>query len=153
VTNEILIADAPAKSLARFLTEREVQTPSGRSTTWPATTVQRMRTRWGDQTVLSTRVHKLWYLACMSLCVSLKWDPPERYRKDWLSPFCRCLSKIKIYRRCRVPTAIRQSHKVKALVETGVDRLQVMGKVGISIKSTWRKTVVSFGIVDDLQFI
>jgi hypothetical protein len=32
----------------------------------------------------------------MRLCVNLKWDPPERYRKDWLSPFCRYLSKTKI---------------------------------------------------------
>ena len=38
--------DAPAKALARFLTEREVQTPSGRSTAWQATTVQRMKARW-----------------------------------------------------------------------------------------------------------
>jgi DNA invertase Pin-like site-specific DNA recombinase len=38
--------DAPAKALARFLTERGVQTPSGRSTTWQATTVQRMKARW-----------------------------------------------------------------------------------------------------------
>ena len=41
--------DAPAKALARFLTEREVQTPSGRSTVWQATTVQRMKARWSDQ--------------------------------------------------------------------------------------------------------
>ena len=39
--------DEPAKALARFLTERGVQTPSGRSTTWQATTVQRMKARWG----------------------------------------------------------------------------------------------------------
>ena len=32
--------------------------------------------------------------------------------------------------RCRVPTAIRQSHKVKALFETGVDRLQLMEQLG-----------------------
>jgi len=38
--------DASAKALARFLTERGVQTPSGRSTTWQATTVQRMKARW-----------------------------------------------------------------------------------------------------------
>jgi hypothetical protein len=38
--------EAPAKALARFLTERGVQTPSGRSTTWQATTVQRMKARW-----------------------------------------------------------------------------------------------------------
>ena len=41
--------DAPAKALARFLTEREVQTPSGRSTVWQATTVQRMKARWSNQ--------------------------------------------------------------------------------------------------------
>ena len=35
-----------AKSLAKFLTERGVQTPSGRSTVWQATTVQRMKARW-----------------------------------------------------------------------------------------------------------
>ena len=39
--------DASAKSIARFLTERGVQTPSGRSTTWQATTVQRLKSRWG----------------------------------------------------------------------------------------------------------
>lgn len=38
--------DAPAKALARFLTERGVQTPSGRSTVWQATTVQRLKARW-----------------------------------------------------------------------------------------------------------
>ncbi|EBA04177.1 putative resolvase [Rhodobacterales bacterium HTCC2150] len=38
--------DAPAKALARFLTGRGVQTPSGRSTVWQATTVQRMKARW-----------------------------------------------------------------------------------------------------------
>lgn len=38
--------DAPAKTIARFLTERGVQTPSGRSTTWQATTVQRLKARW-----------------------------------------------------------------------------------------------------------
>ena len=41
-----LTPDAPAKSLARFLTERGVTTPSGRSTVWQATTVQRMKARW-----------------------------------------------------------------------------------------------------------
>ncbi|MDA8785437.1 RepB family DNA primase [Planktomarina temperata] len=41
--------DAPAKALARFLTEREVQTPSGRSTVWQATTVQRIKARWSNQ--------------------------------------------------------------------------------------------------------
>jgi DNA invertase Pin-like site-specific DNA recombinase len=41
-----LSPDAPAKALARFLTERGVQTPSGRSTVWQATTVQRMKARW-----------------------------------------------------------------------------------------------------------
>lgn len=40
--------DASAKAIARFLTERGVQTPSGRSTTWQATTVQRLKSRWGD---------------------------------------------------------------------------------------------------------
>lgn len=39
--------DAPAKAIARFLTERGVQTPSGRATTWQATTVQRLKSRWG----------------------------------------------------------------------------------------------------------
>ena len=34
--------------------------------------------------------------------------------------------------RCRVPTAMRQLSKVKALVETGVGRLQVMEQLGIS---------------------
>ena len=48
----------------------------------------------------------------------------------------------KAAKKAAVPTAMRQGSKVKALVEAGVDRLQVMGKVGISIKSTWRKTVV-----------
>ena len=38
--------EAPAKALARFLTERGVQTPSGRSTVWQATTVQRLKARW-----------------------------------------------------------------------------------------------------------
>ena len=38
--------DAPAKALARFLTERGVATPSGRSTVWQTTTVQRMKARW-----------------------------------------------------------------------------------------------------------
>ena len=41
--------DAPAKALARFLTEGEVQTPSGRSKVWQATTVQRMKARWSNQ--------------------------------------------------------------------------------------------------------
>jgi len=41
--------DAPAKALARFLTEGEVQTPSGRSKVWKATTVQRMKARWSNQ--------------------------------------------------------------------------------------------------------
>jgi DNA invertase Pin-like site-specific DNA recombinase len=40
--------EASAKAIARFLTERGVQTPSGRSTTWQATTVQRLKSRWGD---------------------------------------------------------------------------------------------------------
>jgi hypothetical protein len=40
--------DAPAKVLVRFLTEHYVQTPSGRSTTWQATTVKRVKARWGD---------------------------------------------------------------------------------------------------------
>ena len=38
--------EAPAKALARFLTERGVQTPSGCSTVWQATTVQRLKARW-----------------------------------------------------------------------------------------------------------
>ena len=38
--------DASAKALARFLTERGVTTPSGRSTVWQTTTVQRMKARW-----------------------------------------------------------------------------------------------------------
>jgi len=38
--------EASAKSLARFLTERGVQTPSGRSAVWQATTVKRMKARW-----------------------------------------------------------------------------------------------------------
>lgn len=42
--------EASAKAIARFLTERGVQTPSGRSTTWQATTVQRLKSRWGDST-------------------------------------------------------------------------------------------------------
>jgi hypothetical protein len=41
--------DEPAKALARFLTEREVQTPSGRSTVWQAATAQRMKARWSNQ--------------------------------------------------------------------------------------------------------
>ena len=41
-----LSPDAPAKALARFLTERGVTIPSGRSTVWQATTVQRMKARW-----------------------------------------------------------------------------------------------------------
>ena len=41
--------DAPAKALAMFLTECEVQTPSGRSTVWQATTLQRMKARWSNQ--------------------------------------------------------------------------------------------------------
>ena len=40
-------SDAPGKVLARFLTERDVQTPSRRSTTWQATTVHRMKACWG----------------------------------------------------------------------------------------------------------
>jgi len=50
--------DAPAKALAGFLTEREVQTPSGRSTVWQATTVQRMRARWSNQVEWWTPLHK-----------------------------------------------------------------------------------------------
>ena len=46
---QFLLANSPAKALARFLTEREVQTPSGRSTVWQATTVQRMKARWSNQ--------------------------------------------------------------------------------------------------------
>ena len=42
--------------------------------------------------------------------------------------------------RCRVPTAIRQSHKVKALFQAGVGRLQVMEQLGIS-----KAAKVSFG--------
>ncbi len=38
--------EASAKSLARFLTERGATTPSGRSTVWQATTIQRMKARW-----------------------------------------------------------------------------------------------------------
>ena len=34
--------------------------------------------------------------------------------------------------RCRVPTAMRQLSKVKALVETGVGRSQVIEQLGIS---------------------
>ena len=37
---------ASAQAIARFLTERGVQTPSGRSTVWQATTVLRMKARW-----------------------------------------------------------------------------------------------------------
>ena len=40
--------------------------------------------------------------------------------------------------RCRVPTAIRQLSKVKALVETGVGRLQLMEQLGISKASYYR---------------
>ena len=40
--------------------------------------------------------------------------------------------------RCRVPTAMRQLSKVKALVETGVGRLQVMEQLGISKVSYYR---------------
>ena len=50
--------DAPAKALARFLTEREVQTPSGRSTVWQATTVQRMKARWSNQMESRVQLHK-----------------------------------------------------------------------------------------------
>ena len=39
---------------------------------------------------------------------------------------------------CRVPTAMRQSHKVKALVEAGVSRPQVMEQLGISKVSYYR---------------
>ena len=56
--------DAPAKALARFLTECEVQTPSGRSTVWQATTGQRMRTHWGDQMVVGLRL-----ISCVTLPV------------------------------------------------------------------------------------
>jgi DNA invertase Pin-like site-specific DNA recombinase len=38
--------EASSKSLAKFLTDRGVQTPSGRSTVWQGTTVQRMKARW-----------------------------------------------------------------------------------------------------------
>jgi hypothetical protein len=63
--------DSPAKALARFLTEREVQTPYGRSTVWQATTVQRMRTRWSNQMECPQRLHKLTLSCCTSLCVRL----------------------------------------------------------------------------------
>ena len=61
--------DAPAKALARFLTEREVQTPSERSKVWQATTVQRMKARWSNQVdaLINPRYH-----ACTGHCVSLK---------------------------------------------------------------------------------
>ena len=39
---------------------------------------------------------------------------------------------------CRVPTAMPQSHKVKALVETGAGLLQVMEQLGISKVSHYR---------------
>lgn len=38
--------DEPASAIARFLTSRGIQTPSGRSTVWQATTVQRLKARW-----------------------------------------------------------------------------------------------------------
>lgn len=41
-----LSPDDPAKAIARFLTSRGIQTPSGRSTVWQATTVQRLKARW-----------------------------------------------------------------------------------------------------------
>lgn len=39
--------DEPASAIARFLTSRGIQTPSGRSTVWQTTTVQRLKARWG----------------------------------------------------------------------------------------------------------
>ncbi|NVJ95659.1 MAG: recombinase family protein [Marivivens sp.] len=42
-----LSPDEPASSIARFLTSRGIQTPSGRSTVWQTTTVQRLKARWG----------------------------------------------------------------------------------------------------------
>lgn len=39
---------------------------------------------------------------------------------------------------CCVPTAICQSHMVKALVETGVDRLQAMEQLGMNKASYYR---------------
>ena len=38
----------------------------------------------------------------------------------------------------RVPTAMRQSDKVKALIEAGIGRLQVMEQLGISKASYYR---------------
>ena len=38
--------DEPARAIARFLTDRGIQTPSGRSSVWQATTVQRLKARW-----------------------------------------------------------------------------------------------------------
>jgi DNA invertase Pin-like site-specific DNA recombinase len=38
--------EASSKSLAKFLTERGVQSPSGRSTVWQVNTVQRLKARW-----------------------------------------------------------------------------------------------------------
>ena len=70
--------------------------------------------------------------------MNLKWDPPERYRKDWASPFAPLPSKTTIYLRCRVPTAMRQADKVKALVEAGVQRVQVQEQLGISKASYYR---------------
>jgi len=65
---QILLANSPAKALAGSLTEREVQTPSGRSTVWQATTVQRIRTRWSNQV---GHFINLGYRACVSLSVRL----------------------------------------------------------------------------------
>ena len=80
VTNEIFIADAPAKFPARFLTERGVQTLSGRSTTWQATTVQRMKARWSDQTVEA--IHSQEFLIRHSLCewLRLPWAKQSQTR-------------------------------------------------------------------------
>jgi len=55
-----------------------------------------------------------------------------------VSPFAPLQSKTNIYLRCRVPVAIRQWSKVKALVEAGVGRLQVMEQLGISKASYYR---------------
>ena len=46
-----MLLGTAAKAMARFLIERGVQTQSGHLTTWQATTVQRMRTHWIDQTL------------------------------------------------------------------------------------------------------
>ena len=36
------------------------------------------------------------HTACISLCVSLRWDPTESYGTIWVRAVCRCESKVKI---------------------------------------------------------